>query len=296
MIKLASPVAEYHVKNLQRPDEVIEFPRLTVRVVDLGDITVGHFVNEPGWSWYEDVRPRVGGEWCQARHLGMVISGRLGVELEDGTRLEVGPNEVFDIPPGHNGWTIGDEPLVQIEWSGIRAFAGFPTGIHSRVLVTLLFTDLVDSTSLAAELGDTRWRELLSHHFESARASLERFRGREVDTTGDGLLATFAAPAPALHCAVAIQRAARAEGLDVRAGVHVGEVEVVGRGVRGVAVHEAARVMAEAEAGEVLVSETVRLFAGSAGLRFEDRGVRELKGLEGERRLFRFLPDGEATS
>lgn len=284
-------MADFHVKNIARPDEIMEFPLLTVRVVDLGDITVGHFVNEPGWSWYEHVRPRVGGEWCQARHLGMVISGRLGLKFEDGTQAEVGPNEVFDIPPGHNGWTVGDEPCIQIEWSGIRAFAGFQAGVHSRVLVTLLFTDVVDSTPLAAELGDTRWRELLSRHFESARASLERFRGREVDTTGDGLLATFAAPAPALHCAVAIQRAARAEGLHVRAGVHVGEVEAVGRDVRGVAVHEAARIMAAAGADEVLVSETVRLFTASAGLAFEDRGVHVLKGLDGEWRLSRFVPD-----
>ncbi len=284
-------MAEFHVKSLGRPDEVIEFPRLTVRVVDLGDITVGWFVNEPGWSWYEDVRPRVGGEWCQARHLGMILSGRLGVEFEDGTKLEFGPEDVFDIPPGHNGWTVGDEPCVQVEWSGIRAFAGFMAGIHSRVLVTLLFTDLVDSTRRAAELGDIRWRELLSQHYESVRASLERFRGREVDTTGDGLLATFAAPAPALHCAAAIQRAARSAGLQVRAGVHVGEVELVGRDVRGVAVHEAARIMSAARASEILVSETVRLFAGSDGLTFEDRGAHELKGLRGEWRLWRFVPE-----
>jgi class 3 adenylate cyclase len=112
-----------------------------------------------------------------------------------------------------------------------------------------------------------------------------------VDTTGDGLLATFSAPVPALHCAVAIQEAARSEGVQVRAGVHVGEVEVVGRGIRGVAVHEAARIMAEAGADEVLVSETVRLFAGSSGLAFDDLGVRSLKGLEGEWRLSRFKPD-----
>src|ERR1700757_2827784 len=186
-------MADFHVKDLGRPDEIIELPFLTVRIVDLGDITVGYFVNEPGWSWYEHVRPSVGGEWCQARHLGMVISGRLGVQFEDGTGMDVGPNEVFAIPPGHNGWTIGDEKCLQVEWSGIRAFAGFQAGIHSRILVTLLFTDLVDSTALAAELGNARWREVLSRHFETARASLERFRGREGGTTGDGLLGTLAA-------------------------------------------------------------------------------------------------------
>jgi class 3 adenylate cyclase len=287
-------VAEYHVKNLGKPDEVIEFPLVKVRVVDLGDITVGHFVNEPGWSWRECVRPTVGGEWCQARHLGMILSGRLGVELEDGTRLEFGPEDVFDIPPGHDGWTIGDEPLVQIEWAGIRAFAGFPTGIHSRVLVTLLFTDLVDSTAIAARLGDARWRDLLSKHFEAARIQLERYRGREVDTTGDGLLATFAAPAAALQCAAAIGKAAEAEGLQVRAGVHVGEVELVGRGVRGVVVHEAARIMGRAGAGEILVSDTARLFAGT-GLRFEEHGTHTLKGLEGEWRLSRFVSEPEGS-
>ena len=146
-------MAEPRVKSLAKPDEVMTFPLLEVRVVDLGDITVGHFVNEPGWSWKECMQPTVGGEWCQARHLGMVISGRLGVEFSDGSKMEVGPDEVFDIPPGHNGWVIGDEPVVQIEWAGIRAFAGFPTGIHSRALVTLLFTDIVDSTALPRRWG-----------------------------------------------------------------------------------------------------------------------------------------------
>jgi class 3 adenylate cyclase len=281
-------VAEPRVKSLAKPDEVMTFPLLTVRVVDLGDITVGHFVNQPGWSWYDSVRPTVGGEWCQARHLGMVISGRLGVAFSDGTKMEVGSEEVFDIPPGHNGWVIGDEPVVQIEWAGIRAFAGFPTGIHSRSLVTLLFTDIVDSTATVARMGLTAWRDLLSKHFEAARVELERHRGEEVDTTGDGLIAKFAAPAAALHCAAAIQRVAQAQGLLVRAAVHVGEVELVGRGVRGVAVHEAARILGQAKGDEILVSETTRFVAGS-DLSFEDRGVHTLKGLDGEWRLSRFV-------
>lgn len=283
-------MSEHHVKNVDEPDELIEFPQMRVRVVDLGDITVGYLVTEPGWSWRACVQPTVGGEWCQARHLGMILSGRVGIELQDGTQFEMGPHDVFDIPPGHNGWTVGDEPCVQVEWAGIRAFAGFPTGIHSRVLVTMLLTDLVDSTTIASRMGDARWRELLSAHYEAARAQLQRFRGREVDTTGDGLLATFAAPAPALHCAAAIVRAAETDGLEVRAGVHVGEVELVGRGIRGVAVHEAARIMARAGAGEVLVSERTRLFAGPEH-EFEDRGTYELKGLEGEWRLSRYVPE-----
>ena len=280
-------------KSFDRPDNVVEFPLVRTRIVELGDLTVGELVSQPGWRWSEHVRPTVGGEWCQARHVGFVLSGRLGVDFADGTRLEIGQGEVFDIPPGHDGYTIGDEPCVQIEWMGIKAFAGFPTGIHSRVLATLLFTDLVDSTAQAAELGDTRWRQLLSDHFERARLELERFGGREVKTTGDGMLARFEGPARALHCAAAIRRSAEEEGVRMRAGVHVGEVELVGNDVRGVTVHEAARIMSAADADEILVSELTRALAGASGLRFEDRGARTFKGLEGEWRLAAFLSEPE---
>jgi class 3 adenylate cyclase len=276
-------------KSLANPDEVIEFPGARARLVDLGDLTVGEIVNEPGWRWSTHVRPRVGGEWCQARHIGVIISGRLGVQLSDGTELAFGPYDVFDIPPGHDGFTIGDEPCVQIEWAGIRAFAGFLTGIHSRVLATLLFVDLVGSTEMAASLGDARWRELLSRHFEAIRTELERFGGREVTTTGDGMLATFDGPARALHCASAIRRIADGDGLQARFGVHVGEVELVGDDVRGVAVHEAARIMAMAGPDEILVSDLTRALAQSSGLAFEDRGVHTLKGLDGDWRLAAFV-------
>jgi class 3 adenylate cyclase len=231
----------------------------------------------------------VGGEWCQARHIGVVISGQLGIDFSDGTTTTFGPNDVFDIPPGHDGYTLGDETLVQIEWSGIRAWAGFPTGVHSRVLRTLLFTDLVDSTQIASRLGDARWRELLSDHFVAARAELERFQGREVSTTGDGIVATFDGPARAIHCAAAIRRRANADDLHIRAGVHVGEVELVGNDVRGVAMHEAARIMAAAGTDEILVSELTQALAMSTDLRFEDRGTRELKGLDGEWKLAAFV-------
>jgi class 3 adenylate cyclase len=285
-------VAEVLSKSFDQPDDVVEFPKIVSHIVELGDLTVGRFVSDPGWRWSEHVRPTVGGEWCQARHIGIVISGRLGTDFSDGTRAVFVPGEVFDIPPGHDGFTDGDEPCVQIEWSGIRAWAGFPTGVHSRVLVTLLFTDLVDSTSLVSRLGDTRWRELLSELFEACRRELERFGGREVNTTGDGMVATFDGPARALHCAAALRRSARARELELRSGVHVGEVELVGANVRGIAVHEAARVMAAAAPGEILVSELTRALAGASGLRFEDRGVHVLKGLEGEWRLAVFLADG----
>ena len=282
-------MAEVTRKSLDAPEEVITFPKITASLVELGDLTVGLFVSEPGWRWSEHNRPRVGGEWCQARHIGVVISGRLGIDFSDGTSATFGPNDVFDIPPGHDGYTFGDETLVQIEWSGIRAWAGFPTGVHSRVLRTLLFTDLVDSTPIASRLGDARWRELLSEHFVAVRAELERFQGREVATTGDGVVATFDGPARALHCAAAIRKRANAVDLHVRAGIHVGEVELVGDDVRGVAMHEAARIMAAADTDEILASELTRALAGATDLQFEDRGTRELKGLDGEWKLAAFV-------
>ncbi len=275
--------------NLDEPNEVIEFPNIKASLVELGDLTVGLFVSQPGWRWSLHNKPKVGGEWCQARHIGVVLSGRLGIDFSDGTTAEFGPNEIFDIPPGHDGFTAGDEQCVQIEWSGIRAWAGFPTGVHSRVLRTLLFTDIVGSTEIASRLGDTRWRELLSSYLERARLELERYGGREVTTTGDGMLATFDGPARALHCAAAIRAAAYTENLHSRTGVHVGEVELVGDDVRGVAVHEAARIMAEAEANEILVSDLTRALAGATGLEFEDRGTRTLKGLDGEWKLAAFV-------
>jgi class 3 adenylate cyclase len=278
-------VAEFQVKNFQSPDQVIRLPKFTAELVEVGELTVGLLVTQPGWRWSVDVRPEVGGEWCQARHLGVVLSGRVAVQLQDGRRLEFGPNDAFHIPPGHDGWTIGDEPCVQIEWAGLHTFAGLGAGLRGRALVTLLFTDLVDSTATAKQLGDTAWRDLLTAHFEAVRAELDRFGGREVATTGDGMFATFDGPAPALHCARAIRRSAARQGLRIRAGVHVGEVELVGGNVRGVAVHEAARVMGKAGADEILVSETARVLALTSGLEFDDRGTHKLKGLAGEWRL-----------
>ncbi|MGH3137920.1 MAG: adenylate/guanylate cyclase domain-containing protein, partial [Gaiellaceae bacterium] len=130
-------------------------------------------------------------------------------------------------------------------------------------------------------------------HFEAARVELERFGGREVSTTGDGMFATFDGPARALHCAAAIRRVAQSHGLEIRAGVHIGEVELVGEDVRGVTVHEAARIMAAAAPGEILASDMTRALAGASGLAFEDRGTVVLKGLAGEWRLAAFVAEPE---
>jgi class 3 adenylate cyclase len=206
------------------------------------------------------------------------------VILRDGTSFELNPGDVFEIPPGHDGEVLGDEPAVLLEWAGFRTFAG---GRGKAVLTTLLFTDLVASTTTAARLGDVRWRELLASHYSAIRSELDRSGGREVNTTGDGILAMFEAPTAAIRCAAAIRDASIDQDLHIRAGVHLGEVQVVGDNVQGVAVHEAARVMAEAGADEILVSETTKALA--PGLEFEDRGEHELKGISGPRRLFAYL-------
>jgi class 3 adenylate cyclase len=155
-----------------------------------------------------------------------------------------------------------------------------------RLIATVLFTDVVSSSERAAELGDRAWLELLQRHHELVRRELIRFRGREVDTAGDGFLASFDGPARAIRCAEAIVEGVRGLGLEVRAGLHTGECELLDGKVAGVAVHTGARVAAKAGPGEVLVSSTVKDLVAGSGLRFQDRGQHELKGLPGEWRLF----------
>jgi len=138
----------------------------------------------------------------------------------------------------------------------------------------------------AAALGDHAWRSLLDAHHEIARRELERHRGREVEFVGDGLLATFDGPARAIRCACAIADTVRPLGIEIRAGLHTGEIELAGRAIRGIAVHIGARVAGEAGAGEVLVSSTVKDLVAGSGIRFVDRGLRVLKGVPGEWRLF----------
>jgi pimeloyl-ACP methyl ester carboxylesterase len=155
-----------------------------------------------------------------------------------------------------------------------------------RVLATVLFTDIVGSTELAARLGDRRWRDLLDAHHAAVRGELRRYRGREVKTAGDGFLATFDGPARAIRCADAIRAAVHTLGIEIRAGLHTGEIELMGDDVGGIAVHLGARVAAEAGSGEVLVSSTVRDLVAGSGIEFDDRGTHVLKGVPGEWRLF----------
>jgi class 3 adenylate cyclase len=167
----------------------------------------------------------------------------------------------------------------------------FLTGTHSetepdRVLATVLFTDIVGSTTRAAEMGDRRWRVLLNEHDQIVRREIDRFRGREIKTLGDGFLTTFDGPARAVRCADAITKALHVLGLEVRCGVHTGEIEMKGEDIGGIAVHIAARIAALAEGGQVLVSRTVRDLVAGSNLRLEDRGTYTLKGLSEGMPLF----------
>jgi class 3 adenylate cyclase len=221
--------------------------------------------------------------------VGFTISGRWGVELKDGRRLEFRPGDVFDIPPGHDSWTIGEEPCVTLNWAGLRTFFASKALLPERFLATILFTDIVGSTAKVAELGDTAWAEQLAHLEQTIRGELEQAHGREVGSTGDGVLAIFDGPAVAIRCAGRIRSTVNRLGLQIRAGIHIGEVESSGSDIRGVAVHEAARVMAAANADEILVSETTRALSLASGLEFADHGEHHLKGLDGPRRLHAYL-------
>jgi class 3 adenylate cyclase len=158
--------------------------------------------------------------------------------------------------------------------------------VVDRVLATVLFTDIVGSTEKAAALGDRRWRALLDDHHAMIRRVLARFRGREIKTTGDGFLATFDGPARGVRCARAIADEIKTLGIDIRAGLHTGECEMIGDDVGGIAVHIGARVAALAGAGEVLVSSTVKDLVAGSGLRFDSRGSVPLKGIPGEWQIF----------
>jgi class 3 adenylate cyclase len=160
------------------------------------------------------------------------------------------------------------------------------------VLATVLFTDIAGSTEKLAELGDARWRELVERHHALVRQQLARFRGREIDTAGDGFFAAFDGPIRAVRCALAIETSVRELGLQIRAGLHVGECELVGDKIAGIAVNIGARIVAQAGAGEVVVSSTVKDLVAGSDLEFEEHGTAELKGVAGRWQLYAARADG----
>lgn len=192
--------------------------------------------------------------------------------------------------PGVGHLALGAGARIQAEverfLTDVWQAGGWEDTEPDRMLATVLFTDIVESTAKAVELGDRHWSELLERHNTLVRRQLLRFRGREIDTAGDGFFATFDGPARAIRCACAITDGVRELGLSIRAGLHTGECEIADSNVAGIAVHTGARVAAQAGADEVLVSNTVKDLVAGSGIKFIDRGAHELKGIPGQWRLF----------
>ena len=255
------------------------FPNGIGSFVEIGPLAIGRAVLEPGWRWSTDLKSAVGTELCELHHLHVLLTGHVAFETADRVVYEFAPGDVMDIPPGHDAWVIGDEPVVLLDISGNVSDFGLPTS-RARVVATMLMTDIVGSTKMASQLGDAIWKQRLAEHNRAVRRQLERFHGREIATTGDGFLALFDSAGAALLCALAARDATRELGIEIRAGVHTGEIEVLRDDVRGIAVHATARIMAAAQPSEVLASALTRALAEGTGLRFEDRGSSVLKGIE----------------
>ena len=196
------------------------------------------------------------------------------------------PGAKFIEYPGNSHSAMLDD--MDVVLSDIHEFITGERPIDSfdRVLATVLFFDIASSTERAAAMGDTAWRNLLNSYYAVVRKELARYRGKETNTTGDGFLATFDGPARAVRCALAVVLAVRQLGIEVRAGVHTGECELMGDNIGGIAVHAGARIMAKAEPGTVVVSRTVKDLVAGSGISFQDMGLHELKGVPGEWRLF----------
>jgi len=276
-------------RRFSEATDVRRFPHGHIDVVEMDDTVVGRMTYEPGWRWSTDIKPIAGGEACQFHHLGFTVSGRLRVQMPDGAELETGPDEVFEFPPGHDAWVVGDEPWVAIDFEAMRTFGKDFRPEADRTLASIVLTDIVDSTGLAVAMGAARWQQTIATHNSRALAAIDRQRGRMVKTTGDGVLASFDSPERAVRGAIGMRRAASGLDLRIRAGIHSGEVEVSAGDVRGIAVHTAARIMALAGPDEILVSATVMDLVDGSDLEFEDAGVHELKGFRGARQLFRLV-------
>ena len=273
-------------RGLDEPDSVREVPFGRIETYDLGEFRFGRSVMQPGWRWSTSIKPIAGTEVCEDHHVGYSISGTCRVRMREGAELLIEAGQFYEVPAGHDSWVDGDEPWVTINWQPSTTLARSEGGDYDRVVGTLLVTDIVNSTARARELGDGAWRDLLVRHNLAVRDQLDRFRGREVSTTGDGFIAIFDGAERAIRAAQEICRAASTIGLEVRAGVHTGEVDLEGDNVRGVGVHIAARVAALAGAGEVFASWATRELLAGSDIGFADRGLQELKGLSEPRRIY----------
>lgn len=279
-------MSRVEVRDLSEPEAVVSHPLGDTYQVRLAHTVISRHVLQPGWTWEKHARSSVGTPSCELYHRGVVLSGRMGVRTDEGEELIIGPNHVFDLPPGHVTWVEGDDELVMVDWAGGAGFDP-PQGGGTRVLATIMFTDIVDSTARARDAGDAAWKRTVAMHDDVVRSVLVGFGGREVETAGDSFLVVFDSAEGAIRCGMALVGALAAIQLPIRVGIHSGEVATSGEDVRGLAVHTAARIVDQAGAGQVLVSGTTRdLAEGAMGLTFESQGRHRLKGLEREHELF----------
>jgi class 3 adenylate cyclase len=279
-------VSLIEVRDLGEPEAVVTYPLGETYQVRMAGTVISRHVLQPGWSWEKHAKPLVGTASCELYHRGVVVRGRMGVRTEDGEVVVIEPNQVFDLMPRHVTWVEGDEELEMVDWAGGAGFDTQP-GDERRSMATILFTDIVDSTVLARAAGDVAWERTLAMHEDVVRSVLTGFGGREIDTAGDSFLITFDGAERAIRCGVALVEALAAINIAIRVGIHSGEVVLSNDDIRGVAVHVAARIVAKAGAGEVLVSGSTRdLAEGATGLTFVSRGRHRLKGLEREHELF----------
>lgn len=261
------------------PDALRELPLAEIRIARIGSHTIGYGVEQPGWRWSTHMGPGAGTPSCPVHHVQVFLSGRFAVRMDDGEEVEFGPLDVGDIPPGHDAWVVGDEAVHILDIAGNSDAIGMPRE-HERIVTTLLMTDIVDSTRTARRLGDGAWKQVLSDHNRLVRSQLLRFGGSEVNTTGDGFLATFRSAVAALRCADAIVDGLTETAVQARIGIHTGEIEPMGRDIGGVAVHVVARIMALAGQSEVFASAVTVGLADGSGLAFDAQGEREIKGLD----------------
>jgi len=273
-------------KSLDMPDETRTIPNGQTDIWNLGDFVVGRIVFQPGWKWSKDVKPIAGTDWCEYHHLGLMMEGTLHYITPEGLEMEVSPGMLFEILPGHDAWVVGDEPVVQYDFAGMRTFALPAASRSERILATLVCTDIVDSTATAERVGPAAWRTMLAEHNAASRRQIDKFRGKVAANTGDGLISIFDGAERAVRCGLAISAEAAHLGLRIRCGVHTGEVELLPDNIRGVAVHIVSRITGLGGAREVLLSGTTYELVADSDLRFEDRGMHELKGVTGARQVW----------
>jgi class 3 adenylate cyclase len=280
-------IARLQARSFTTSADVREFPNGRTSVLHLDDAVVGFGVYQPGFRWSTDLAPLAGTPTCQVHHVGYAVAGTMHFVTDDGQELDVREQSVFEIPPGHDAWVVGDEPVVLIDWSGARAWRLEPEDADEEMIVTILMTDIVESTATQHRIGDLAWREQLALHNAQMREHLNVHRGREINVTGDSLVAVFHRPIRAVRCAEAMTATTRVSALPLRVGLHTGEIALVGDNPRGLAVHTAARVMALGGPGDVMVSSTTCELLEGSGITLEDAGEHDLKGLPGPRRVFR---------